>query len=78
MGAIFDRSSEHLGSADAMIIRVRRRLLEAARAMRDQRVMPPGIDAPALYRRRGVQLTLPPGANWLEATEDLVHHVIEA
>jgi nitrite reductase/ring-hydroxylating ferredoxin subunit len=78
MGAIFDRSSEHLGSADAMIIRVRRRLLEAARALRDQRVMPPGVDAPAMYRRRGVQLTLPPGANWLEATEDLVHHVIEA
>jgi phenylpropionate dioxygenase-like ring-hydroxylating dioxygenase large terminal subunit len=78
MGAILDRSIEHLGSADAMIIRVRRRLLEVVRAFRDEGVMPPGVDQPELYRRRGVQLTLPPGANWLEATQDMVHQVVPA
>jgi hypothetical protein len=30
MGAIVDRSQEHLGSSDAMIIRTRRRLIRAA------------------------------------------------
>jgi hypothetical protein len=78
MGAIFDRSTEHLGSADAMIIRVRRRLIEAVRAHNEQGVLPPGVDMPLLYRRRGVQLTLPQNANWIEATEDLVHQVVPA
>src|SRR5207245_7518799 len=35
MGAIYDRSQEHLGTSDAMIIRTRKRLLDAARALRD-------------------------------------------
>jgi phthalate 4,5-dioxygenase len=78
MGPIFDRRTEHLGSADAMIIRVRRRLLDVVRAHRDRGVAPPGVDAPALYRRRGVQLTLPPGADWLEATKGMVHQVAPA
>src|SRR5438105_7835272 len=35
MGAIYDRSQEHLGTSVAMIIRTRKRLLDAARALRD-------------------------------------------
>jgi phthalate 4,5-dioxygenase len=77
MGAILDRTIEHLGSTDAMIIRVRRRLLEVVRAHRDDAEMPPGIDQPELYRRRGVQLTLPQGANWLESTEQMVRQVVK-
>jgi len=57
MGAILERTIEHLGSADAMIIRVRRRLLEALQNHR-QGTLPPGVDQPAAYRRRGVQLRL--------------------
>ncbi|HEV7661884.1 MAG TPA: Rieske 2Fe-2S domain-containing protein [Chloroflexota bacterium] len=78
MGAILDRSIEHLGSADAMIIRVRRKLLETVRAYKDESTLPPGLDQPEAYRRRGVQLTLPNGANWLEATETLVKQVVPA
>jgi hypothetical protein len=78
MGGILDRTIEHLGAADAMIIRVRRRLLEVVRAFRDEGAMPPGVDQPGLYRRRGVQLTLPEGANWLEATQDMVRQVVPA
>ena len=78
MGGILDRSIEHLGSADAMIIRVRRRLLEVVHAYQDESVVPPGVDNPPLYRRRGVQLTLPVGANWLEATEPMVQQVVPA
>jgi phthalate 4,5-dioxygenase oxygenase subunit len=78
MGAILDRSIEHLGSADAMIIRVRRRLLETVRAYRDEGTVPPVIDQPAAYRRRGVQLTLPQDVNWFESTEPLVRQVVPA
>ena len=78
MGGILDRSIEHLGSADAMIIRVRRRLIEVVRAFADEGILPPGVDTPELYRRRGVQLTLPHDANWLEATEPLVKQVVPA
>jgi hypothetical protein len=33
-----------------MITRTRRRLLMAARALRDQGTLPPGADAPGIYR----------------------------
>jgi phenylpropionate dioxygenase-like ring-hydroxylating dioxygenase large terminal subunit len=75
MGAIFDRSKEHLGTADSMIIRVRRRLVGVTRA-HQAGATPPGVDQPELYRRRGVQLTLPQGANWMDATEEMVHQVV--
>jgi hypothetical protein len=75
MGALLDRTIEHLGSADAMIIRVRRRLLESLQAHREG-TPPAGVDSPEAYRRRGVQLTLAPGANWYQLTEDMVHHVV--
>jgi hypothetical protein len=78
MGPILDRTIEHLGSADAMIIRVRRRLLEVVRAHRDDSEVAPGIDQPDLYRRRGVQLTLAQGVNWLESTEQMVRQVVPA
>jgi len=75
MGAILDRSIEHLGSADAMIIRVRRRLLELLQA-HSEGTVPPGVDQPVAYRRRGVQLTLEPGSNWYQLTEEMVHQVV--
>jgi hypothetical protein len=68
MGPICDRTREHLGHADAMIIQVRRRLIQAARALREQGITPPGVDQPALYRVRPVTAILPLGADWVEAT----------
>jgi len=69
MGPIFDRTSECLGSTDAMIIRVRRRLIAAATALRDRGVVPPGVDQPEAYRVRSGGAFLPEDANWLEATQ---------
>ena len=71
MGEIFDRSQEHLGSSDVMVIRVRRRLLQAAHALADDQQTPPGVDAPEVYRQRGGGVFLPRGADWLEATKHL-------
>jgi nitrite reductase/ring-hydroxylating ferredoxin subunit len=68
MGAIVDRTREHLGPADAVIIRIRRRLLDAARALRDAGTPPPGVDRPELYAQRPVGIVLDAGADWAEAS----------
>ncbi|MFN0070430.1 MAG: Rieske 2Fe-2S domain-containing protein [Chloroflexota bacterium] len=68
MGPIYDRTRERLGTADAMIIRVRRLLLEAVTAYTEHGVTPPGVDNPEWYAIRPVGALLPPGSNWVEAT----------
>jgi len=68
MGPIYDRTSEHLGSSDAMIIRTRRRLMAAAAAVRDRGSIPPGVDQPEAYRLRSGGVVLPDGADWFQAT----------
>jgi len=71
MGAVYDRSAEHLGTSDAMIIRTRKRLLDAARALRDRGEIPPGVDNPNVYAVRSGGVVLPQGADWIEATRKL-------
>jgi phenylpropionate dioxygenase-like ring-hydroxylating dioxygenase large terminal subunit len=71
MGVIYDRSHEHLGTSDAMVIRTRRRLLNAAKALRDRGVVPPGVDEPQLYRVRSGGILLPRELDWQQATEHL-------
>src|SRR4051794_18787748 len=43
MGPIYDRSKEHLGSSDAMVIQVRRRLLAVVKAYAESGTTPPGV-----------------------------------
>jgi hypothetical protein len=50
MGAIVDHELEHLAPSDQMITRTRRRLLMAARALRDKGVLPPGSEDAGIYR----------------------------
>jgi len=71
MGTLVDRSTERLGSSDAMIIRTRRRLLEAARLLRTAGVVPAGVDDPTVYAVRSGGVELPRSANWVRATEAL-------
>jgi hypothetical protein len=68
MGPIFDRSSEHLGTTDALIIRTRRRMINAARALEEQGIVPPGVDNPDVYRQRSGGVLLPREVNWWDAT----------
>ena len=72
MGAVANRMNEHLGSTDAMIIQVRRRLINAARALRESGVTPPGVDDPSLYGVRSASLVLARDADWQEATRDVL------
>lgn len=71
MGPIYDRTSEHLGTSDAMVIRTRKRLVDAARALRDKGQVPPGVDDPDVYQTRSGGVVLPKGADWIEATKEL-------
>jgi hypothetical protein len=71
MGPIYDRTQEHLGSSDAMVIRVRRRLIAAARALAEGGAVPPGVDQPGAYRQRSGGVILDEDADWVEATNHL-------
>lgn len=71
MGPIFDRSREHLGTSDTMVIQVRRRLIQAARALAERGDTPPGVDHPETYGVRSGGIFLPKGADWFQATVDL-------
>ena len=77
MGTIYDRSQEHLGTSDAMIIRTRRRLIEAAKALRDSGALPPACDNPSAYAQRSGGVVLPRGANWIDATQELRKAFVE-
>jgi len=50
MGPVTDFGFEHLAPSDQMITRTRRRLLLAARALRDKGERPAGADDPSVYR----------------------------
>jgi hypothetical protein len=50
MGPITSHELEHLAPSDQMITRTRRRLLTAARALRDKGGLPPGVENVDVYR----------------------------
>jgi phthalate 4,5-dioxygenase oxygenase subunit len=72
MGPIYDRSKEHLGASDAMIIQVRRRLLELAKALRDRGTTPDGVDTPESFRVRSASVVLRKDEPWVEASREAV------
>ena len=47
---ITDRGFEHLAPSGQMITRTRRRLMIAARALRDQGALPPGVENADVFR----------------------------
>ena len=67
MGPIVDHEFEHLAPSDQMITRTRRRLLMAARALREKGTAPPGADNPNVYRgARSGYLVSPDQSPWRE------------
>jgi len=71
MGPIYQRSREHLGTSDSMIIRTRRRWIAVARAFSDQGVLPPNVDNPKAYRLRSGEVVLPRNVDWWDGSRDL-------
>jgi hypothetical protein len=72
MGAVLDRTIEHLGTSDMMIIQVRHRLLEVARALAEKDITPPGVDDPEVYRVRAGGIIISESVDWLEGIKDLL------
>ncbi len=70
MGTVYNRTNEHLGTSDRMIIAVRRALLDAAKGLRDQGAVHQTVDNAQLYRVRPVEIMLPERVDWFEATEE--------
>jgi hypothetical protein len=77
MGAIANRPEEHLGSSDAMSIRSRVRLMNAAKALRENGTIPPGVDNPEIYRYRSGGVILPRNLDWFEGTKELRKAFVE-
>ncbi len=72
MGLIYDRTKEHLGSSDSGQIRIRRRMLNAARALRKDGTPPPGVEDPGVFHLRPVEaVLLRSTASWVDATREL-------
>ena len=69
MGPIVDRSKERLVSADAGILKARRKLVQAATALRDEGITPPGVD-PKHHRIRSVAVVLPEGESFVESCRE--------
>ena len=66
---IYDRSKEHLGNTDSMIIYVRRLLLRTAKALRDEGKLPANVDNVDLSRVRSASIILKEDADWIAETE---------
>jgi len=77
MGAIYDRSKEHLGTTDAMVIRVRRRMIAAVQSHMKYGAVPPGVDDPSVYRVRSGGVLLPADADWVGSTRELRQAFVE-
>jgi phthalate 4,5-dioxygenase oxygenase subunit len=70
MGPIYDRTKEHLGSSDVAVIRMRRMMIDAARALADHGTPPPGLREPVVgdYRRlRAEEAMVPIDVPWESA-----------
>ena len=60
---------EHLGTADAAIIKTRRKLISAARQFAEDGTPPPGSQNPEWYTVRSCETVLPQGEAWEKALE---------
>jgi phthalate 4,5-dioxygenase oxygenase subunit len=61
---VYDRTQEHLGSSDQMIIAVRAQLLAAVRAHEDSGALPPNVDDVSHDRVRSGSFIFDPGIDW--------------
>ena len=71
MGPIYERTREHLGTSDRMVILTRRRMIAAAKALAEHGEVPLSVDNPELFMVRSGGVVLPRSADWLDATVDL-------
>jgi len=73
MGPIYDRSTEHLVSADAAIVRLRQRLMDAVR-MSEAGEPPLGSQIADMTHMRGFDLNLREGETWRDHASHHANH----
>ena len=66
---LYDRTQEHLGTSDAMIIMMRSQLLQAVKHMEKTGEAPPNVDDVSLDRVRCATVVLPAGSDWVKDSE---------
>lgn len=67
MGPVYDRTKEHLGTSDVAVIRMRRVMIDAARALAENGTPPPGLRQPVAMdysRLRAEEAMVPLGQSW--------------
>jgi len=74
---VLDRTIEHLGTSDMMIIRTRRRLIDAALAFEKDATAPPGVDQPEIFGVRSGGVYIPEDADWLEYIQSLLPSFVD-
>ena len=72
MGDIYYRTHEHLGTSDAMVIRTRRKLINAAKTLRDHGVVPANVDQPHFFRMFSGGALVPKGVSGIDYTRDVL------
>lgn len=72
MGPIVDREEEHLLATDLPLIRVRRRIMGAAKKLLDEGALPECIDDPTAFRVRAASGILPRNRDWQEVAREWV------
>jgi nitrite reductase/ring-hydroxylating ferredoxin subunit len=71
MGPIVDRSMEHLGSSDRMVMITRKALLDAIRDHKEKGALPRVLVEPELARRAtGGDMLVTKGVDWVDAYEE--------
>jgi nitrite reductase/ring-hydroxylating ferredoxin subunit len=68
---LYDRTQEHLGSSDHMIVTVRKQLLNAVKRHRDTGEVPPNVDDVTCDRVRSASMVLEKGADWRAGSADV-------
>src|SRR4051794_10822010 len=71
IGGIYDRTKEHLGTSDAAVIAVRRRLIRAVRELA-QGIEPVGAQHGDLWRSVPVDIELPKGVPFDEGAREWI------
>jgi phenylpropionate dioxygenase-like ring-hydroxylating dioxygenase large terminal subunit len=76
MGPITDHDFEHLAPSDQMIARTRRRLVHAARALREKGTVPPAVDNPEVFLRARSGEAVVETTDWREAYAAKLQEVV--
>lgn len=61
---------EHLCAGDISTIKARLKLLDAATALRERGIVPPGARDPGVYRVRGASTVVAEGVDWVEGVRE--------